>query len=719
MQRDDAAKHDDTENPAGSLAEKAPVDVEVVQKAMVGDKKAFSSLFMQTYRPMYLVVRKYLQRDEDIYDALQNGYIRAYRHLPRLRTPEAFFNWLKRIMENEAKELLRGDLGHTAGHVSFEEYAQELSPDMDGHTGPVESAERRADLQEALNRLDPRQTEVLTLHYYDGLKLSEIAKLLNEPQSTVRSRLAAAKKALVKELKIKGIDRSMYSGSMTTMIAVSLRSLIGTDVLSAAVAQQMLDGILHENYTKEMASARRVIEKQRNRAVLRAVSLLMALAALVSCLTAVLINGFPWKWLSSLQPAGLSQSYDSSSGQLPSSSPSPLAGASTSSPPGSPSTAGSGGTGTSGTSGGTTPAGSGGSQGTVQGTVRETGSTAAPQSGSSASRTTVPKTTAATDTFVPDYRPGHANTVGNNPSNLLLANMGHAVRQDEWIYYRMGNGYRLLMKVKTDGTQNQLVAESDTGFYYLNVVGDWIYYCCGSVWRMRTDGSQREMISPLNGYCLNILADAGYFCVDAGYYCTLYKFDLKTLEVTEFLTLYPEKDTIYLIEPWFVDGKMLYWKYGVSTAEDDGFYVMDLSTKKERLLLESCWSLIVCDDTIYYNMDGNLYSLKYTDPKAKAKQICSGLLLPNSSVSGGAQDVSLSFFSRQNNVVVFRYDDFEGGRHQVGTVTLDGKISLWPSSINAIDMGPFDLGDEYVYFYTYGGDFCRARSDGSDYRVLS
>lgn len=42
---------------------------------------------MQTYRTMYQVVRRLLARDEDVYDALQDGYTRAYKYLPRLQAP--------------------------------------------------------------------------------------------------------------------------------------------------------------------------------------------------------------------------------------------------------------------------------------------------------------------------------------------------------------------------------------------------------------------------------------------------------------------------------------------------------------------------------------------------------------------------------------------------------------------------------------------------------
>lgn len=213
------------------LTEKSSIDPETVKKAMQGDKEAFSALFMQTYRSMFLVARRFLKRDEDIYDAMQNGYLKAYKYLPSLQSPEAFLVWLKKIMENAARDV-RADLTDMELFCEdINEFSDELTADR------MESSERRADIQSVLSQLDPQQATVLTLHYYDGMKLSEIAKMLDEPPSTVRSRFAKAKRTLVERLKVKGIDKSMYSGSISAMIAVCLRSLIGTDILSAVTAQ--------------------------------------------------------------------------------------------------------------------------------------------------------------------------------------------------------------------------------------------------------------------------------------------------------------------------------------------------------------------------------------------------------------------------------------------------------------------------------------------------
>lgn len=253
------------------LAEKQAEQLDTVTKAMQGDKEAFSLLFMQSYQAMYHVVRGFLQRDEDIYDAMQNGYAKAYKYLSRLQAPEAFFTWLKKIMENAARDVRADILGHEVSRENMAEFADELSIEY------AESSERRADIQDVLEQLDPRHAEVLTLHYYDGMRLTEIAKMLHEPTTTVRSRLAAAKKAALALFREKGIDKTLYGGSVAAILTCALRNAVGSSILSAVVAQDMLDHILNgrRKDSREATALYRLLEEKRNRAIRRLASLLI------------------------------------------------------------------------------------------------------------------------------------------------------------------------------------------------------------------------------------------------------------------------------------------------------------------------------------------------------------------------------------------------------------------------------------------------------------
>ena len=519
--------------PYCNLTEKPDASIETVKKAMQGDKEAFSALFMQTYRPMYLVVKSYLRRDEDIYDALQNGYTKAYKYLSRLQTPEAFFTWLKKTMENAARDIRADITGRESLHEDMEEFADELTVEY------AESSERRADIQEVLSQLDPKQAEVLTLHYYDGMKASEIARLLDEPQSTIYSRLAAAKKVLIERLKAKGIDKSLYSGSVSAMIAVSLRTLIGTDVLSAATAQQMLDDILGGHQGHLGAAAYKLLEAQRNRAILRAVSLLMGLTVLVSCVTVAFLNGIPWKWLSSLPvgthpiessqretlPGGWRETTTTlSPGVLPPDDPLNTAPGFTMPtfptdeegrtlfPPAStdsqgsrdPTVSGGESTGPSGSSAGTYP--------TVPGKIT-TSSSGSKTSAGSSNPPTLP--TVPAGTFVPDYRPGKANTKMRNQTGrnrlghertYLNGNLTEGIwvdRQDEWIYV-FDSTRESVYKRRFDGTGSVIPLPVKCSSLVLNglhtVMGDWIYYIWdGDLLRVRTDGAVTETVSSFEG----------------------------------------------------------------------------------------------------------------------------------------------------------------------------------------------------------------------------
>ena len=89
----------------------------------------------------------------------------------------------------------------------------------------------------------------------------------------------------------------------------------------------------------------------------------------------------------------------------------------------------------------------------------------------------------------------YGNTVGN------ISNEGLVAQQGDWIYYSNILDERKLYKIRTDGTQKQLL--SDDRSWYLNIADDWIYYIVGggggsltrlSYCKIRTDGTDGQLI---------------------------------------------------------------------------------------------------------------------------------------------------------------------------------------------------------------------------------
>lgn len=98
---------------------------------------------------------------------------------------------------------------------------------------------------------------------------------------------------------------------------------------------------------------------------------------------------------------------------------------------------------------------------------------------------------------------------GNTPGNLL--NGGSVVQSGDWIFYY--NKYRMgsLYKVRTDGTDNQEVMVDSARF--LNVMDDWIYYTSYDehIYRMRPSGKDVQEISTFRVAQLNVVDDWMFF----------------------------------------------------------------------------------------------------------------------------------------------------------------------------------------------------------------
>ncbi|HSR03137.1 MAG TPA: DUF5050 domain-containing protein [Proteiniclasticum sp.] len=84
--------------------------------------------------------------------------------------------------------------------------------------------------------------------------------------------------------------------------------------------------------------------------------------------------------------------------------------------------------------------------------------------------------------------------MGNTNSNIL--NGGHAVLHKDWIYYMNFSEENSLFRMKTDGTEESLVAEDIA--YLLNASGDWLYYASGKengrIFKIRPDGSEKTLV---------------------------------------------------------------------------------------------------------------------------------------------------------------------------------------------------------------------------------
>ncbi|MBL8983422.1 MAG: sigma-70 family RNA polymerase sigma factor [Gemmatimonadetes bacterium] len=171
----------------GEVADRSVEQGHVVA-AQRGDADAFAALVRIHQRRAYAVARAIVLTHEDAEDAVQEGFLHAYRALQRFIPDQAFGAWLHRIVANAALDITRRKKVRDADTLAD----TMASPFRD----PAESDELRRRLDEALASLGDRQRSVIVLHDVEGFKHAEIGNMLGIPEGTARSDLHHARARL-------------------------------------------------------------------------------------------------------------------------------------------------------------------------------------------------------------------------------------------------------------------------------------------------------------------------------------------------------------------------------------------------------------------------------------------------------------------------------------------------------------------------------------------
>jgi RNA polymerase sigma-70 factor (ECF subfamily) len=159
------------------------------------DHSAFAKLVERWEKPIFRLCTRMTGDAHSGEDLKQEAFSRVFARRKDYRPTSKFSTWLWRIALNLCYDELRRRRRH---EKRVTESALEMLPEEDGELESKEATpylrlvqrEEGELLRKALLRIDENLRTVLVLRFCEGLKFREIAELLEEPESTVTSRVA-------------------------------------------------------------------------------------------------------------------------------------------------------------------------------------------------------------------------------------------------------------------------------------------------------------------------------------------------------------------------------------------------------------------------------------------------------------------------------------------------------------------------------------------------
>ena len=176
-------------------------EAHLVARALNNDQSAFALLVERYTGAVYNQAYRMLNNAQDAEDAVQEIFLRAYCRLNTYDPERRLITWLLTIGSNYCIDRLRR---RRFNWLTLDDVVFWLPSTRPGPERSAIEGERRAEVQQALQRLPENYRQVTVLRYWNDFSYQEIAQATGLTERAVKTRLHRARKMLSDVLSVDG-----------------------------------------------------------------------------------------------------------------------------------------------------------------------------------------------------------------------------------------------------------------------------------------------------------------------------------------------------------------------------------------------------------------------------------------------------------------------------------------------------------------------------------
>ncbi|MDQ7032378.1 MAG: sigma-70 family RNA polymerase sigma factor [Desulfonauticus sp.] len=174
----------------------ATEEQEIIKRVLNGDTNAFGILVKTYQRPIFNLMYRMTNSNDEAAELTQEVFIKAYEKLEKFKLGKKFFPWLYALGLNIAKDYWRKKQRYCEVEVNNISNSKQIARE-----DKLETSYDYQKLQQALKNIPLLYREAIILRYHENMSLKDIADALQISLSAAKMRVKRGLEMLRKELK--------------------------------------------------------------------------------------------------------------------------------------------------------------------------------------------------------------------------------------------------------------------------------------------------------------------------------------------------------------------------------------------------------------------------------------------------------------------------------------------------------------------------------------